>query len=359
MATGHVQSEDRGTGQSINLVDLDRLTGYLAAVSAFRDDLPIRSIQRIGHGQSNLTFRVTLESRSVVLRRPPFGPLPPRAHDVLREFQVLSGLSRSPLPVPTPLLACDDEAVLGAPFFLMEDLPGDAIRYELPPWLEASEEARHLVGVQVVDALATLHTVDPPAVGLGDLGRPTGYVERQLKRWKGQLDYARTRPVPDLDWTAEWLERNRPEDVSRASIVHGDYRLDNVIFSLTPPPRLLGVVDWELATLGDPLSDLGWLLAFWCEDGTPPADVTILPRVMELPGFPRRAELAQRYAERVGRTLPDLRFYVVFALWRMAVLLEAHWARHVAGTAGAFNFAYLEHGNPAFAAYIRSVAEER
>jgi aminoglycoside phosphotransferase (APT) family kinase protein len=339
------------------LVDPDRLTDYLAGTPEFRHDLPIRSIQRTGRGQSNLTFRVALATRTVVLRRPPSGPLPPKAHDVLREYRVMRGLIQSAVPVPTPLLACDDPAVLGAPFFLMEDLPGDAIRFELPPALAASAEAPRLIADQLVDALAALHTTDPAAVGLADLGKPTGYMERQLWRWKGQLDYARTRPVPDLDWTAEWLERHLPADVDRPSIVHGDYKLDNVIFTLDPPPRLLGVVDWEMATLGDPLADLGWLLAFWCEDGTPPAELRTFPRVTELPGFPNRAEVVRRYSERVGRPLPDLRFYLIFALWKLAVLLEAHWARHVGGTADAFDFSYLETGGPALAAYIRRTAQ--
>jgi aminoglycoside phosphotransferase (APT) family kinase protein len=261
--------------------------------------------------------------------------------------------------VPRPLAACDDPAVLGVPFYLMEALPGDAIRSELPPALAAAPlAARRSIGEQVVDALAALHTTDPAAVGLADLGRPAGYLARQLRRWTGQLDYARTRPVPDLDWVAEWLRRNLPPDVERPSIVHGDYKLDNAIFSLEPPPRLLGIVDWEMATLGDPLADLGWLLAFWRERGDPASELKIQPRATELPGFPTRAELAQRYAERVRRPLPDLRFYVVLALWKMAVLLEGHWARHVRGTAGAFDFSYLEAGGPAFAARVRRAAEQ-
>lgn len=342
------------------LVDPAALERYLAGLPELAAALPVRSIARIGRGQSNLTYRVRLQRGTVVLRRPPPGPIPPSAHDVLREFRVLSGLVRSPVPVPRPIAACADPAVLGAPFFIMEDLPGDAIRFELPPALANApdrEGVRRAIGLQVVDALAALHTTDPWAVGLGDLGRPTGYVARNLRRWRGQLDYARVRPVPDLDWVGDWLERHQPPDVERPSIVHGDYRLDNTIFTLEPPPRLLGVVDWELSTLGDPLADLGWLLAFWREAGDEPPELAILPRVTEQPGFPTRAELAARYAERTGRQLPDLGFYLVFALWRMAVLLEGHWARHVRGTAGAFSFAYLEEGGPRFQARIRRLAE--
>ena len=341
-----------------DLVDAPSLARYLATVPDLRDGLPIRAIERVGGGQSNVTCRVLLADRTVILRRPPPGPLPPSAHDVLREYRVIRALAESSVPVPRTIAACDDPAVIGAPFFLMDALPGDAIRFELPPALaDAPLDARRSIGEQVADALAALHTTDPAAVGLADFGRPSGYVARQLRRWKGQLDYARVRPVDDLDRAGEWLERNLPPDTERPSIVHGDYRLDNTIFSPEPPPRLLGVVDWELATLGDPLADLGWLLAFWREAGDPPPDLPILTRVMELPGFPTRAELARRYADRVRRTLPDLKFYVVFALWRMAVLLEGHWARHVRGTAGGFNFGYLETAGPALQARIRRTAE--
>jgi aminoglycoside phosphotransferase (APT) family kinase protein len=332
---------------------------FLAGVPELRGSLPIRRIERIGGGQSNVTCRVTLADRAVVVRRPPPGPLPPRAHDVLREHRILSALApEGTVPVPRPIAACDDPAVLGAPFFVMEALPGDAIRFELPPALAAAPpDARHALGIQTVDALAALHTIDPAAVGLGDLGPPSGYVARQIRRWRCQLDHARVRPVPDLDWAADWLERRQPPDPERARIVHGDYRLDNVIFALAPPPRLLGIVDWELATLGDPLADLGWLLAFWNEPTDDPPELKIMPRVMEQPGFPSRAELVGRYAERTGLRLADLTYYVVFAMWRMAVLLEGHWARHVRGTAAGFDFAYLEMAGPAFAARLRRVAE--
>jgi aminoglycoside phosphotransferase (APT) family kinase protein len=240
----------------------------------------------------------------------------------------------------------------------MEALPGDAIRWELPPdFAAAPDETRHQIGIQVVDALAALHAVDPAAVGLDDLGPPAGYVPRQIRRWRGQLDHARVRPVSDLDWAADWLERHQPPEPAQVRIVHGDYRLDNVIFTQARPARLLGIVDWELATLGDPLADLGWLLAFWREPTDEPHLLPILSPVMEGPGFPSRAALSARYAEQTGQTLPDLTYYVVFAMWRMAVLLENHWARHTRGTAAGFDFAYLETAGPAFAARLRRLAE--
>jgi len=352
-------AQGKGAGDEGNLVDADALTEFFRGVPALRDGLPIQRIERIGGGQSNVTCRVMLQDRTVIVRRPPPGPLPPRAHDVLREHRILSALAPAgTVPVPRPIVACDDTSVLGAPFFVMEALPGDAIRWELPPeFAAAPDETRHQIGIQVVDALAALHATDPAAIGLGDLGPPSGYVPRQIRRWRGQLDHARVRPVPDLDWAADWLEQHQPPEPAQVRIVHGDYRLDNVIFTLTRPPRLLGVVDWELATLGDPLADLGWLLAFWREPTDEAHLLPILSPVMEQPGFPSRAELSARYAERAGARLPDLNYYVVFAMWRMAVLLENHWARHLRGSAAGFDFAYLETAGPAFAARLRRLAE--
>lgn len=335
-------------------VDLRRLQAYVTQSPELRHSAPVESITRIGKGQSNLTFRVQLADRSVILRRPPTGPLPPKAHDVLREYRVISALAGSPVPVPRPLLPCDDPAIIGAPFFLMEDVPGDAIRFRLSPALQIDGGPQRITG-QVVDVLISLHALHPADVGLAELSRPSGYLERQLTLWKAQLDYARVRTVPDLDWVSHWLERTLPREVARPSIVHGDYKLDNTLFAHRGP-ELLAVVDWEMAALGDPLADLGWLLAFWCEHGTPPPELSILPRVTELPEFPRRKEIIDLYRSGSGRALTNMRFYVVFALWKMAILLEAHWARHVRGTATEFDFAYLEGAGPIFATYIRRVA---
>ena len=341
------------------LVDEDALASYLESLPDLHASLPVREIKRIGRGQSNMTFLVVLVDREIILRCPPPGPLPPKAHDVLREYRVMSALSNSTVPVPRMLSDCEDSTVLGVPFFLMEALPGDALRFSLPASLAIAPDAAGMIASQVVDALARLHTTNPADVGLGNLSRPTGYITRQIALWQRQLDYARVRPVPELDWISSWLERHLPPETERPSIVHGDYKLDNIIFARGYPPRLLAVVDWEMAALGDPLADLGWLLAFWCEDGTPPPELSILPRLTEQPAFPRRAELVQRYIDQTGCGVPNLHFYVVFGLWKMAVLLEAHWARHVRDTAGPFDYAYLEQGGTIFAAYIRRVVEER
>jgi aminoglycoside phosphotransferase (APT) family kinase protein len=329
-------------------VDPARLRAFLRA-----DELP--TIRRIGQGQSNLTFLVEADGRRIVLRRPPEGPLPPSAHDVLREHRVISALHGGPVPVPRPIAACDDRSVLGAPFYLMEAVEGDAIRFELPAGLAGQERA---IGWQVVDALARLHAIEPGAVGLADLGRPSGYLERQLRRWTGQLDHARVRATPDLDRVGDWLRAHLPPEGGPVAIVHGDYKLDNLLFGPGAPAHLAAVVDWEMATLGDPLADLGWLLAFWREPGEEPLGIPILPRVTEAGRFPSRAELAERYGSSIGRPRPDLAFYLALAAWKLAILLEGHWARHVRGTAAGFEFGYLERGGPILWEWARSLTDQ-
>jgi aminoglycoside phosphotransferase (APT) family kinase protein len=276
---------------------------------------------------------------------------------VLREFKVLTGLSGSPVPVPRPVLACADESVLGVPFYLMEYVPGVTIRYELPSaYAEASDTIRRQLAFELVDKLAVLHCCKPDDLGLGDLGRPAGYMARQLRRWRGQLEYARTRATPDIDWLADWLSDNLPPEDGRVAIVHGDYRLDNALFSAEPPPRILAIVDWEMSTLGDPLADLGYLLAAWREPDDEPLEIHTFSRVTEASGFPSRAEMAARYGEQVGRAIPNLAFYEVFSIWKMTVFFEGHWARHVRGTAGEFDFRHLEWGVPALAARAKRIA---
>jgi aminoglycoside phosphotransferase (APT) family kinase protein len=221
----------------------------------------------------------------------------------------------------------------------------------------ASDGERRRLAEELIDTLAVLHRCQPDALGLGDLGRPSGYMARQLRRWRGQLDYARTRPTPDVDWLADWLAEHLPPDDGPVAIVHGDYRLDNALFTAAPPARLLALVDWELSTLGDPLADLGYLLAAWREPGDEPLEIHTFSQVTETAGFPSRAEVAARYAEQVGRAIPNLTFYEVFSIWKMTIFFEGHWARQVRGTAGEFDFTHLREGIPALAARARRIAE--
>jgi len=333
------------------LVDEEALRRYLAEKlpGPQTPDSPLL-VERIRGGHSNETFYITRGEEQWVLRRPPRGPLLPTAHDVGREYRVLSALAaHTSVPVPHPILFCDDTSVIGAPFYLMERIPGVVIRTKLPPDFEPVGSRRSLADT-LVDTLADLHAVDYQVVGLGDFGKPQGYLERQLRRWTGQLDASRNRPLPDLDAVTEWLQQHLPES-GPATIVHGDYRMDNCMYAPEPPARILAIVDWEMATIGDPLADLGYLLSFWREPGDPTLGLLgdTAWRISELPGFPTRRELVQRYAQRTGREMRDVDFYVALAIWKLAVLLEGSYKRHLAGTTDDPFFATLGEGIPALA----------
>ncbi len=334
------------------LVDPEALTRYLD------DKLPGEGtfdVERHQAGHSNETFFIWRSGNEWVLRRPPRGAFLPTAHDVLREYRVLSAVADTPVRAPRPLVACDDESILGVPFYVMERMRGTVVRDRLPEGVDAN--GRRRMGEELIDALAQLHAVDWRAVGLEGWGKPTGYLERQVRRWTGQLQLAttHTRPLPDLMTVAEWLSENFPPSPP-ATIVHGDYKLDNVVLDPGPPPRLVAILDWEMSTIGDPQADLGYLLSMWREPGDPPGEV--LSEELELtrqPGFPTRAELLDRYRERSGREVLDLTWYVVLAVWKLAILLEGSYARHLAGVTDDPFFAELEHGVPALAR--RALAE--
>ncbi len=309
-------------------------------------------VERLAAGHSNLTFVVRRDGREWILRRPPHGPLLPTAHDVLREYRVLELLAHSDVRVPQVTAACDDESVIGAPFYLMERVAGDVIRERLPEW--ADEATRRTVGFELVDALAELHLAPAEPFVAAGIGKPSGYLERQLRRWRGQREGAKVRELPDYDVLSAWLEDRLPPQ-SQSSLVHGDYKLDNVVFD---GPRLVAILDWEMATVGDPLADLGYLLSFWLEPGEKEEFLEVAGAVTTQPGFPNRDELVRRYAERTGTavTQQELSPYVVLALWKLAILLEASYARHLAGTTDDPFFALLDRGVPALLARARRVA---
>ncbi len=335
------------------LVDPAALQAYLARTLP-GDDAPL-VVERIRGGHSNETFFVTRGDERYVLRRPPRGPLLPTAHDVRREYRALVGLAQTTFPVPRPILMCDDTSVIGAPFYLMERVPGVVVRGALPPAFD-DEVTRRGLGEELIDRLADLHAVDWQAIGLGDFGKPEGYIERQIRRWTGQLDASRNRPLPDLDAVTAWLQTHLPPP-NPATIVHGDYRLDNAMYAPEPPARILAILDWEMATLGDPLADLGYLLSFWQE----PGDIGLGTvgdnawGVTRQPGFLTRAQLTQRYAERTGRRMEHVAFYVALAIWKMAILLEGSYKRHLSGTTDDPFFATLDTGVPALAARALAV----
>jgi aminoglycoside phosphotransferase (APT) family kinase protein len=308
-------------------------------------------IEPIGDGHSNLTYLVEREGARLVLRRPPRGPLPPSAHDVLREARLLRSLRPHGVPVPEVLAICDEEEVIGAPFYLMNFVDGLILTAAMPAALEGDAER---IAAQLVDGLVELHAVDPAAEGLAGLGRPDGYLERQLARFGGLLEVGATRPLPDLEVVADWLAAGLP-DSPAPTVVHGDYRLGNVMFA--PGPRLAAILDWEMATIGDPLADVGYMTAMWSQPSDPPNAVSDLSAITRANGFPGRAFLARRYAEASGRAVADLRWYQVLALWKAAIFLEGSYRRFGAGTTADPFFAGLERDVPALAALARSRAE--
>lgn len=282
-------------------------------------------------GRSNLTYRVSDRAGTrFVLRRPPLGHTQQTAHDMEREHRILSALAGSDVPVPETYGLCEDVAVTGAPFYVMEHVDGPVLRTPADVTAAFAEDQRGQVADSLIDVLAAIHAQDPDAVGLGDLGRREGYLDRQLRRWKRQYDEVRARELPVIDEVHERLVAAKPEQ-QRVAIVHGDYRMDNVIFAREP--RVAAVLDWELCTLGDPLADLGGLLVSWVQPGEDGAHM--LGRTpTTLPGFPDRASIVARYAERTGLDVARVDYYVAFAFWRLACIGEGVYTRYRQGVMG-------------------------
>jgi aminoglycoside phosphotransferase (APT) family kinase protein len=306
----------------------------LEPLAAFLDEAGIGAgeieVEPVGEGHSNVTYLLRREGCEVILRRPPRPPLPPSAHDVLREARVLRALGPTPARVPDVLAVCDDDAVIGAPFFVMQKVEGHVVTSAVPPSLDTLEDRRRM-GEELVDALVEVHAVDWRAAGLEGFGRPTGYLERQLRRFLGLWEHNRTREIPAVESVADWLKANLPESAP-ATIVHGDYRLGNTMIGPDPPARLVAIFDWEMATIGDPLADLGYLCTLWIDRGDPSLGMFELSGVTRQEGFPLRAELIARYEQRSGRPMTDIRWYQTLALWKSIVFMEGNYKRAVAGT---------------------------
>jgi aminoglycoside phosphotransferase (APT) family kinase protein len=310
---------------------------------------PPLTFERISGGHSNLTYGVRDGAGGRwALRRPPLGKRLGSAHDMGREQRVVSALAETPVPVAPVVGFCEDESVNDAPFYVMEFVEGPILRGLAEADAFPDEGDRRAIGERVVDTLVEIHAVDPDAVGLGDLGRKEDYVARQLHRWQGQWEKSKTRELPAIDAVHERLAARIPEQ-GPATIVHGDYRLDNMI--LTPGGEVAAVVDWELCTLGDPLADVGLLMVYWPEPGE--GEMLALGQPATLaPGFPGREELEARYAERSGRDLSQLDFFVALGYWKLAIILEGVYARYAAGQYGK-----VDPGIEAFARLVERLAE--
>jgi aminoglycoside phosphotransferase (APT) family kinase protein len=301
----------------------------LDPLEAFLDGLglgsgPVRATT-MGDGHSNFTYLLERGGTELVLRRPPRPPVPPSAHDVLREARLLTQLLHQPVPTPEVLGVCDDTGVIGAPFYLMERVPGSVISEAVPPALD-DPAGRRGIGEQMVEVLVSLHEVDWEALDLEGFGRPSGYLERQVRRFRQLWGTNRTREIPAVEAVGDWLAANLPE-TERTTIVHGDYRPGNALFAEGPPARMTAMLDWEMSTLGDPWADVGYLIVYWREAGDPTNSLFDLSPVTRREGFPSRRQLAELYAERSGRPLPDLAWYQTLALWKTAVFMEGNFKR--------------------------------
>ena len=307
-------------------IDRDGVEAWFAA-NVPNVTLPL-SFGRISGGRSNLTFAVTDAAGSRwALRRPPLGKGLASAHDMGREHRVISALAPTPVPVAPTLGMCEDEAVNGAPFFVMEFVEGPILRTSQEAIDAFGEQERAAIGDRVAETLVAIHGVDPDAIGLGELGKKQDYVARQLHRWHGQWEKSKTREVPLIDEVHERLAARIP-DQGPATIVHGDYRLDNMI--LAPTGEVAAVVDWELCTLGDPLADVGMLIVYWGEPGDQLLPLHDPPTLA--PGFPSRGEVKARYAELSGRDLSEIDFYVALGYWKLAIILQGIIARSPPGS---------------------------
>jgi aminoglycoside phosphotransferase (APT) family kinase protein len=338
-------------------IDLGALGRYLT--DRFDEEHDV-ALAPISGGRSNLTYALDWGENRWVLRRPPAGPLPPSAHDVLRECPPLSALEGTAVPVPRLVAVCRTPSVIGAPFYVMERRPGIVITRELTAGLDDPAACRRL-GERLVDTLAELHSLDVRRIGLASLGRPAGFIHRQLVRRRVQLDsiMERCRVVPELIAVHEWLVANEPAESGEHTIVHGDFGFHNVLVGFDPP-EITAVLDWELATLGDPLSDLGWLSAQWRDPGEVAYAGSQRFDVTQRPGFLRRAEMIERYETRTGRRVRrDLPFYEALAIWRVAIALEGSYAGWRAGARADADLAQMERLVPAMGAYALERASAR
>ena len=322
-------------------LDVERLSAYL------RDQLPDLDgpleVEQFPRGFSNLTYLLRAGSRELVLRRPPIGAAVKSGHDMGREHRILSRLHAVYGKAPRPLAYCDDPGVLGAPFYLMERLEGVILRPQMPAAMYPSPERMAAIADGLIETLAELHAVDYEAAGLAELGRPDGYVRRQVDGWVGRYEKAQTDDIPEMTEVAAWLDARAPAE-SAAALIHNDFKYDNLVLDPEEGTRVIAVLDWEMATLGDPLMDLGTSLGYWVDPDDPPELRRLALSPTLLPGNPTRAELVERYASVSGREIADPVFYYVYGLFKIAVIVQQIYARFRAGHTQDPRFANLIHG---------------
>jgi aminoglycoside phosphotransferase (APT) family kinase protein len=310
-------------------LDLDALAEYLAprvggVAGALRGEV-------IAGGRSNLTYIVDDGERRFVVRRPPLAHVLPTAHDMAREYRVLAALQGTGIPVPQVIALCEDESVIGARFYVMEWIDGHVVRDSLPVEFADTPDTRQAMSAALVDTLSQLHGIDPDAIGLGDFGHPDGFLARQVRRWWQQWEASKTRELPSIEALRRRLDATVPAP-SAPGIVHGDYRLDNVMYAPADPSRIVAVIDWEMCTIGDPLCDLGLLCVYWADDASEAAARTLHGRAITVEdGFYKRADILRDYAAGTQRDLASLDWYIALGAYKLAIIAEGITARFLMG----------------------------
>jgi aminoglycoside phosphotransferase (APT) family kinase protein len=341
-----VDSSDTKPVRASEQLDWDALAGYvrekLAAVlgEGFDAGAPLM-VEQFPGGHSNLTYLLRFGTQEFVMRRPPFGPVPPKAHDMAREYRILEAVHPVYTLAPRPFLLCEDASVTGSTFYVMERRRGLVVRSEEPPGLLDRPPERRRASAAMVDALADLHAVDIEAHGLAALGKPAGFVERQVRGWNERWHGSQTTELPEMDSLAAWLIERLPTGAPVPTLVHGDFKLDNVMLDALDVGRVVGVFDWEMATVGDPLVDLGIMLGYWVHTATAMQRDTVAS-VTHREGWYTRADILERYGERTGFDLTNIAFYEVFAVFKLAVVLQQIFYRYHRGQTDDPRFAALD-----------------
>ncbi len=328
-------------------LDLPALAKYLGAQDV--------KVTQFPSGHSNLTYLVEADGQSLVLRRPPFGSKVKTAHDMGREYRILSRVHDVYPLAPKPISYCEDSAILGAPFYVMQRIVGVILRKDPPPSLLPPDVARGL-GVSFIDNLATLHQLDYRAAGLGDLGKPDGYNERQVRGWAERYRNARTDDIADMEFVERWLSERIPPE-SGAALIHNDYKYDNLMLDPNDLTRLVGLLDWEMSTIGDPLMDLGTALGYWVEASDPPPLQAVRFCATTVPGSLTRRELVARYRERTGADIGNILFYYCFALFKTAGVAQQIYYRYKQGLTKDERFAAMIFGVQVLAGTARAAIE--
>ena len=323
----------------LNEVNWPGIEEYIRRSIPGLGDEPIQ-VKQFSVGYSNLTYFITIGNWQAVLRRPPFGPIPPKAHDMKREYEILEKLCRVFPLAPTPYLYCEDLGIMERPFYLMEKKDGVVLDDSLPKEFDNLADTGRLVSKAVVETLVKMHAVDYEATGLSSIGYPDGYLKRQVHGWIKRFQNSKTNDIPGAENIEKWLIENIPTS-TKATIVHNDFKLNNMMFSATDPGKVIGVFDWELSTIGDPLTDLAAAIAYWKEAGE--ADIGITS-VTTNPGFLSRREMLELYATKSGRDVTNIDYYLTFAFYKIAVILQQIYYRWKIGNATDERFGKLKVG---------------